>query len=161
MKNNQPVTTATEVAKYIIWFAHKRGSSITNLKLQKLLYYAQGWHLVFYDRPLFGDKIEAWIRGPVVPIIYHQYQGYRYRSIDEDVAPPQFDSTMETAYLKDFLNDFLQEFLSLDAFEMERMAHREQPWIEARGGLPPDARCTQAISCDTMKTYFKALAANG
>lgn len=159
-KRKIPVTSADDVARYIIWFAHEHGSSITNLKLQKLLYYAQGWHLAIYDKPLFSDRIEAWVYGPVVPDIYSKYQKYSYRNIDEDVDYPSFDSA-ETSYLKGFLDEFLAEFLSLDAFEMERMTHNEAPWLEARGNLPLFAKCNKAIKLETMAMYFKNLASNG
>ena len=159
-KKTKAVTSAQEVASYIISFAHDHGSSVTNLKLQKLLYYAQGWHLAFYNGPLFNDRIEAWVYGPVVPSVYHKYQKYSYKEINEDVEYPQFD-TPDNNYLKDFLDEFLGEFIVLDAFEMERMTHKEPPWLQARGDLPPDAISTDEISIDVMDEYFKQLALDG
>lgn len=159
-QKGRPVVSADDVARYIIRFAHEHGSSITNLKLQKLLYYAQGWHLAIYNKPLFGDRIEAWVYGPVVPDVYSKYQKYSYKSIDEDVDYPSFDSD-DTSYLKEFLDDFLATFLPIDAFELERMTHNESPWLEARGNLPRDARCNKAIKMNTMAECFKNLASNG
>ncbi len=156
----EAVTSAQDVSSYIIKFSHDHGSSITNLKLQKLLYYAQGWHLAFYNRPLFHDRIEAWVYGPVVPSVYHRYQKYSYKEINEDVEYPQFESS-DNDYLNDFLDEFLGEFIVLDAFEMERMTHKEPPWLEARGDLPPDAISADEISLDVMEKYFKQLALDG
>lgn len=47
---------------------------ISNLKLQKLLYYMQGFHLAYFDTPLFDDDIEAWMYGPVVPCVYNHFK---------------------------------------------------------------------------------------
>ncbi|HUZ03805.1 MAG TPA: type II toxin-antitoxin system antitoxin SocA domain-containing protein, partial [Acidobacteriaceae bacterium] len=60
-------TSASDIAKYFIASFQKKNKAISNLKLQKLLYYAQAWHLALYGSPLFSDSIEAWVHGPVVP----------------------------------------------------------------------------------------------
>ena len=66
---------AHDVAKYFVSLVDEEaGDSISNLKLQKLLYYAQGAHLALRDEPLFGEPIEAWTHGPVVPSVYRQYK---------------------------------------------------------------------------------------
>jgi uncharacterized phage-associated protein len=51
---------ASEIADYLIAFSHEHGDPVSNLKLQKLLYYAQAWHLALHDEPLFNDRIEAY-----------------------------------------------------------------------------------------------------
>ena len=45
------------------------------MKLQKLIYYSQAWSLVWDDEPLFPERIEAWINGPVVPELYERHKG--------------------------------------------------------------------------------------
>ena len=72
-------TTAERVADYIIRSAHESGELITNLKLQKLVYYAQAWHLALFDEPLFDDPIEAWVHGPVVSSLYSKFPEHRQR----------------------------------------------------------------------------------
>ena len=68
---------AIEVARYFLSLTDEdAGELISNLKLQKLLYYAQGFHLVIYGEPLFPETIEAWAHGPVVTSVYHQYKEY-------------------------------------------------------------------------------------
>lgn len=66
---------AKRVADYIIAFAHEHGDPVSNLKLQKLLYYAQAWHLALHDNPLFDERIEASVHGPAVPPVYGALQG--------------------------------------------------------------------------------------
>ena len=57
--------SARQVAQFMISFSHEHGDPISNLKLQKLLYYAQAWFLALQDKPLFDERIEAWAHGPV------------------------------------------------------------------------------------------------
>ena len=67
--------TAFSVAKYFLFLSDEEaGDTISNLKLQKLLYYAQGFHLALNDSPLFAESIEAWTHGPVVPVVYQLYK---------------------------------------------------------------------------------------
>jgi uncharacterized phage-associated protein len=146
--------TAGDVADYLIAFAHEHGSFVSNLKLQKLLYYAQGWHLALFDRPLFDDRFQAWVHGPVVPAQYRRFKEYGYRNIDAPVAAPELPE--ETVA---FLDELIGVYLPIDAYELELMTHRETPWQNARGALPPDAPSTAALSEDDMRAYFKRLAA--
>ena len=148
-----PRHTAVEVARYVLRFAHSKGSLVTNLKLQKLLYYAQGWHLAIFNKPLFGDSIEAWVHGPVVPKVYQKYKKYRWQPIGSQ--PNNVSLSPQT---KRFMQELLEVFLPIDAFQLERMTHREPPWIEARGSLEPDAICHNEISQERMQSYFTELA---
>lgn len=65
------MTTANDVAKYIL----EKHGPLTAMKLQKLLYYCQAWHLVRRDGPLFGDEIQAWAAGPVVRSLFADHRG--------------------------------------------------------------------------------------
>ena len=66
-----------DVAKYFATLVESdAGDSISNLKLQKLAYYAQGFHLAMYDTPLFPERIYAWAHGPVVEELYHAYKKF-------------------------------------------------------------------------------------
>ena len=64
--------TCYDIAKYFLAQADEEiGDLISNLKLQKLVYYAQGFYLALHDEALFPEDIEAWTHGPVVPVLYH------------------------------------------------------------------------------------------
>lgn len=66
---------AYDVADFFLSpFEEEDGEQISNLKLQKLLYYAQGYALAILNRPLFAENIEHWQHGPVVPCIYRTYK---------------------------------------------------------------------------------------
>ncbi|EIE4349702.1 DUF4065 domain-containing protein, partial [Listeria monocytogenes] len=69
------------MAGYIINYCKEKNYVINNLKLQKLLYYAQAKSLVEKSRPLFKENIEKWKLGPVVPEIYHLYKNYGAKNI--------------------------------------------------------------------------------
>src|SRR5436305_3443094 len=65
------MTTAHDVAAYIL----SKTGEITAMKLQKLVYYSQAWSLVWDEEPLFDERIEAWVNGPVVPDLYRRHRG--------------------------------------------------------------------------------------
>jgi uncharacterized phage-associated protein len=148
------LTTASEIADYFIYVANETGSYLSNLKLQKLLYYAQAWHLALYDVPLFEEDFEAWIHGPVIPFLYEQYQTYGWQPLLKEVQKPQFSEE-----LQNFLEEVTDEYFILDALELEMMTHREAPWIETRSGVPMDEPSCSIISQQSMKDYYKACVA--
>ena len=145
------LTTASEIADYFISVANETGSYLSNLKLQKLLYYAQAWHLAFYEMPLFEEDFEAWIHGPVIPSLYEQYQTFGWRPILKEVQKPPFSEELHS-----FLEEVTEEYFILDALELEMMTHREAPWIKARGGINLDEPSYAIISKQSMKDYYKA-----
>jgi uncharacterized phage-associated protein len=142
--------TAQDVADYIIWSSHEAGSFISNLKLQKLLFYVQAWHLAVFRRPLFSEKFQAWIRGPAIPEIYERYKSYRWRNIDEEVKPPDLD-----ARTVGFLEEVLEEYAPLDARCLEQLACREDPWLEARQGTPELEPSTATVDEETMGAFYR------
>ena len=145
--------TCYEVANYFIRLANETGSYISNLKLQKLVYYAQAWHLAIHGTPLFEEDFEAWIHGPVIPELYRQYKDFGWKPILKDVSKPSFSLDVQ-----EFLQEVAEVYFACDAYELERMTHQEDPWIKARGGLPMDAPSSATISKESMLEYYKARA---
>lgn len=141
-----------EVADYLIAESRERGENLTNLKLQKLLYYADAWSLALRDQPLFDEQFKAWVHGPVLLSQYHRFKELKWRSIEGDITKPQLDDE-----LKRHLDEIIDVFGSETAVALELMTHREKPWIEARGDLPPTEPSTNAISKETMRDYYRAL----
>jgi uncharacterized phage-associated protein len=75
------------IAKWFIaWTGQVEEARLSNLKLQKLLYYAQGHYLATAGQPLFDDRIQAWSHGPVVPTVYHEYKKFGRDNIVLDDA---------------------------------------------------------------------------
>lgn len=145
--------SALDVAKWFINATDREsGDAITHLKVQKLLYYAQGWHLAHFDRPLFGDDLQAWAHGPVAATVWNAFRECGYEAL-----PPQKVTRKVGNEVDGFLTSVNDEYGIYTAKRLERMTHEESPWMNARGGLPPEARCNTVITLDDMKAHFKSL----
>lgn len=139
---------ASKVAEFFIQVANQgEDDQITNLKLNKLLYYAQGVCLARTGRPLFSETIEAWEFGPVVPSIYHQYKCCGKNPIamsEDDVDYASFSSDELDAIL-----DVIREFGQYTGAKLVSLSHRpDTPWSTARSEGSP------VISIDTIRNYF-------
>lgn len=135
---------ALTVAKCIINRIHPEP-----LKLQKLLYLAQGYSYAFYDRPLFSDELEGWVHGPVVREVYNRFKDYQYNSIDINFEVEELDDEA-----KDVLDYVINNFSKYDAKYLEELSHEQEPWILSRGGLDPDERSDKTISKESISNYF-------
>ena len=144
--------SAERIAEYILCLADLNGDTITNLKLQKLLYYAQAWFLVNNNNQrLFSDEIEAWQYGPVVPAVYNKYQKYG-RSIIEPECNIHTDFDDFDENTRKYLREFCEIFLKYSATELVGMTHAELPWNEA----VKKGYCTP-INTDTMFRYYSSM----
>jgi uncharacterized phage-associated protein len=148
------VLSCFDVANYFIWLANETGSFISNLKLQKLVYYAQAWHLALYETPLFPEDFEAWIHGPVIPVLYQKYKPLGWQPILQD-ANPEVELPDE---VREFLDKLAEEYFACDAYELEKMTHAEAPWNWARGNLASDAPSNEIIKKEWMKEYYASRA---
>ncbi|MGL4465191.1 MAG: Panacea domain-containing protein [Planctomycetia bacterium] len=143
----------------------RHGDPITNLKLQKILYYAQAWHLALYDSALFDDDFQAWVHGPVQPDVYFAFRDNGYRPIvtidcdqgrDECDAPEDEDFSECSAVTGKHLQEVVDIYGGMSAIQLEDQTHSEQPWIEARGGTPRNEPSTALISKTTMRDFYRA-----
>ena len=78
--------------------ANDEGELFSNMKLQKLLYYVQGFHIAVFNRPLFNEDIEAWMYGPVVPAVYEYYQENGNKGIMPNEKPITLEAEEESLY---------------------------------------------------------------
>ena len=152
-KKNLPSVHA--VADYfLLKVFYGSGDGLTNLKLQKLVYYAQAWSLALRNTPMFKERIEAWAGGPVCPALYRRLKGSGWQLID-----PSFIKKSSVGVLsgddEEFLDDVWEKYGGLWTAELRELTHREAPWKEAYGNLPPGSRCTQEISWDAMEKFYK------
>jgi uncharacterized phage-associated protein len=139
---------SNNIADTIIALSRNRGSEITNLKLQKLMYYAQAWNLVFTGSPLFLESVEAWVHGPVVPSIFRRFRDYGWSPIDCHVEPVEDGAT------RTHITAVLDAYGKFSATQLERITHRESPWIDARQGLEPDMPSRNVITHSSMRDYY-------
>ena len=135
---------ALTIAKWIINEIHPEP-----LKLQKLLYLAQGYSYAFYDRPLFKEDIEGWVHGPVVRNVYDMFKNYQYNSINTNFEVEELDDEA-----KSVINYVIKNFGKYDAKYLEKISHEQEPWILSREGLDPDERSDKTISKESIANYF-------
>lgn len=136
---------ATDVAEYFIWLACQQNDDelLSNMKLQKLMYYAQGYHLAQHGTPLFGSPIEAWKDGPVVNEVYHHYKGYGASGIP-CIHKPALRRLRETEL--SVMNEVFSEYGQFSASTLRNMTHQEPPYKETK------ARAV--ITITAIKDYF-------
>ena len=130
------------------WFLHKK--SFNHKQLQKLCYYAQAWHLALLNKPLFDAEIEAWVHGPVIPLLYYRYADYGWEKIARlSGESPRFnDDTTEV------LKAVYRTYANFDGSQLEALTHSEKPWYEARGNLKPYEICNKPIPLEAMRNYY-------
>ncbi len=141
--------SAHEIADYFIDFFHVHGDYITNLKLQKLLYYAQAWYLALHGSSLFEEEIEAWIHGPVVPSVYRKFKHWGFKPIN--YVPSNIKLTQK---IKNHLQEVIDVYGGYAAFELEKLTHESEPWIKARGNKQFDEPSDEIINKENMKSYY-------
>lgn len=105
--------------------------------------------MLFYDRPLFEENLEAWVHGPVVSEVYYEYKDFKYNPISTNYNLIEFDN--ETL---DILNYVKDNFLKYDGKYLEELTHNQEPWIMSREGLDPDERSDKTISKQSIANYF-------
>jgi len=145
---------ASTIADYFLALANEIEEPITNMKLNKLVYYAQAWHLAVFNRPLFADEIEAWVHGPVLKNVYDSYKQFRWipiitgdlnlEEIRQQFSPEQ----------QELLDDITEIYLPKTAYALEQLTQSEDPWIVAREGLAPYEPSSNIITQDSMKNYY-------
>jgi uncharacterized phage-associated protein len=152
-----PPYPATTVAKWFIAWAEAEEEELSNLKLQKLLYYAQGHHLARYERPLFTDDVQAWSHGPVVPEVYHEYKRFGSAPI---VLPDDDPFTWEEVDpgTTEFLSQVWNTYGGYSAGRLRNMTHEEPPWQRNWHG---DRERGSVIPAGDMGQYFRQFAPVG
>lgn len=145
---NQKMCTVLDVASYIL---AKKGL-MTTMKLQKLVYYAQAWSLIWDEKPLFKNRIEAWANGPVAPTLYGVHKGkFLVRRI------PHGDARKLSQTQKETVDAVLGYYGNKSSQWLTDLTHSEAPWIKARNGLAPGKRGRVVITHAAMAEYYEAL----
>ena len=141
------MATVHDVAAYIL----KRRGQMTAMKLQKLVYYSQAWALVWDERPIFPERIEAWANGPVVFELYDRHRGrFKVSEWDGDYHALE-NSERETI---EIVLDF---YGKMSSQELSNLTHQEDPWREARKGLGAGERGGREITHAAMAEYYGSL----
>lgn len=141
------------VAHYMLHKGASTKTQLTNKLLQKLMYYAQAWHLVFNNgKPLFDDAIEAWVHGPAIPRVYRHFNKFGYLPITT-IADSEKMAILSPKE-KSHLHDVWTAYGVFDADYLEALTHREAPWQRARKNLQPYQSSNALISLKSMQNYY-------
>jgi uncharacterized phage-associated protein len=150
MGKGKAMASVHDVAVYIL----QRIGKTSAMKLQKLVYYSQAWHLVWEERPLFPEKIEAWANGPVVRELYRDHR----KRFEVTVKTfPDGDPSRLSQLEQETIDAVLDSYGKLKAFELSEMTHREAPWKDARRGVPPGVACSNVITKQAMAEFYESL----
>jgi len=141
---------ALDVANYFIQASSQdHEPDLTNLKLQKLLYFAQGKYLAKFDKPLFEEDVEAWNYGPVVKSVYHQFKhcgAFPITVFDTNFTTSLPDDKMQ------FLNEVWSEYSKYSAEHLVDITHEENsPWEKHY-----ESGQNNIIPHDELRQYFLA-----
>lgn len=145
------MANAHDVALFFIEIAQEQakknlGDPMTNLRLQKLLYFAQGWHLSRYGRPLFEEELLKWPYGPVVKSVYQKYSSFKKEGISTE------ESLDADAFTQDEYSLLLDVVREYDQFATSRLVD-----MTHEGGTPWDRANPQGvISKESIRDYFRA-----
>lgn len=120
----------------------EHGDTISNLKLQKMMYYQQGFHLAYFGTPLFDEDIVAWQYGPVVPSVYKEYKSFESNSISTSKEGISLSDDEEELF-----NNVYEEYNQFSAAALMKMTHEESPW--------KTTEINSVISRDKMMSFFK------
>jgi len=145
------MASAHDVAAYIL----EKRRPLSAMKLQKLVYYSQAWSLVWDDRPLFRERIEAWANGPVVRDLYDVHRGQFDVSAWPRGNPAALDPDARAT-----VDAVMEYYGGRNAQTLSDMTHAELPWREARRGLPDGERGDREITLESMGEYYSSLQAD-
>lgn len=135
-----------QAARYLVYLSYgKKRSSLTPLKLQKILYLAQGWSFVWDDKPLFQEEFEAWQYGPVNTEVYLAFRKYGRSEI------PEYEGLdcVEDGDARETLNAVWRDYSRYSAFELVDLTHSQTPWKNAD-------YLHQIIRTEDIKLYFQS-----
>lgn len=139
-----------DVAAYIL----KQIKECSTMKLHKLLYYCQAWSLVWDEKSLFSEPIEAWANGPVVRDLFNFHKGWYSLSYANLSIGNENKLSKEQ---KETIESVLQYYGDKPAQWLIDLTHTEAPWKNARKGYGPMERGNTIITNDSMAEYYSSL----
>lgn len=154
---------ALEVAQHVINYSIENQKPVTNLKLQKVLYYIQAAFLVEKNGICFKEEIQHWRHGPVIPKVYSEYKAYTDQSI-KDLQTESLDIFINTngnfaveeinydkeKFLEEdinLINKVISSYFNMEPWDMVEKTHKEEPWINTKSN--------EAIDINSIRKYFE------
>lgn len=156
ISNNLSTIDSVILGNYIV----KHYGPMSHLKLQKLLFYCDAYHLAYFGKELVTDGFEAWVHGPVSRKVYNSFKdkSVLYADIDYSelqVNDPDADFARLTSSQRNFIIEILDNLSTWTDLDLETATHNEKPWQEARMGYSAGDKCSVLISKDTTLQFYK------
>ena len=173
------------IANHFVKVARERGSPISPMKLQKLVFYAHGWYFSLTNSPLINTQVEAWAYGPVIRRVYSAFRKYGNRPVEEEakiskffskadgtgirlqeVTPSIEDDPNAASFTRQLLDKIWEVYGGYSPAQLSNATHQPgTPWALAvetaraeNGGVLPKGT---DISARFIKDYFSNLAEPG
>lgn len=149
-----------EVSRYAIEYSNKKNYGISNLKLQKILYFIQAYFLVEASKKCFKEKIEAWNFGPVVPEVYREYKRFGGTNIPTMTSKLEFYNMWDVKRVpygeitisdedKKLIDDVIDHFSEYSATDLVKLTHHQAPWKNAYSPYE-----NNEITTESIEEYF-------
>ncbi len=123
--------------------------TMTHKKLQKICYYFYSWYWIKHNKSLFDEKFEAWVHGPVSPILYKKFKSHGWKEIEVNKS-----SNCLSKEDNDFLDKLLSIYGKYSADDLEELTHSELPWKIARIGLGRNESSDNKIKIEDILNYY-------
>lgn len=147
---SEQIVSVFDVATYVL----RHIKECTTMKLHKLLYYCQAWTLVWDEKPLFKERIEAWANGPVIRELFNFHKGmFQIKESDMTLG----NERLLSARQRENIDEVLRFYGDKTSQWLIDQTHQETPWIEARKGLSQTERGNRAIENDAIYQYYSSL----
>lgn len=145
-----------DVCDYIILRVCSAGSAMNELKLQKLLYYVQAWHLAIFKTRLFDERFQAWVHGPVSRTIYDRFGATKslYSAVELCDVRTDFVCENLSPEAREHIDSVLETYAAFSGSQLEQLTHNEEPWVRARKGYRESQRCEVEIDEDLMRDFY-------
>ena len=153
---------AMDIARYVINYCIDLGKPISNLKLQKILYYIQAAFLVEKGEPCFEDRISRWRHGPVVTDVYNEFKKFigdniyekqeeyiEYELDDElnfKIVTKKFEPRIINKEDRDLIDKVIKSLINIGAWELVKRTHEEEPWIQTSPN--------EEITLESIRNFF-------
>ena len=153
-----------DICRFIINYCDEKDYNLSNLKLQKILYFIQAYYVSITDNkePCFCERIEAWDFGPVVPVAYHEYKQFGSTNIPKVTSYIEYDENnfweskvipYEDAVIeqndKDIIKKLVDKFANYSTTTLVSITHRQSPWMDAY-----EQGKSNVITVEAIRRYF-------
>ena len=162
-----PPYPAKALANMLLDWADQRGTDVTPLKMQKLLYFIHADYLVKTGSPLVKEQFEAWSYGPVIPSVYEQFKAFSRQKITSKAST--FDPGTRTTVFPELtltrdeeseIKEIFSIYIDVDAGLLSGMSHRTNgPWDQALKRFSEHQNINRSIPNDLIRSAHRLASA--